>query len=113
MYSKDRDKILSSCHCQVIPGSVGLSILQGFSLGLPLITNNSKFHSPEIYYLQPQFNGMTFSNQNDLIEKMKMISSNYKLWKFFSQNSTNSAKNYSIDNMVKNFNEAIENIIYE
>jgi glycosyltransferase involved in cell wall biosynthesis len=35
----------------VIPGLVGLAIVHGFAYGLPLITTEHDFHSPEIEYL--------------------------------------------------------------
>ncbi|MBX3237151.1 MAG: glycosyltransferase family 4 protein [Nitrospiraceae bacterium] len=41
----------------VIPGLVGLAIVHGFAFGVPLITTERDFHSPEIEYLS-QRNGL-------------------------------------------------------
>jgi glycosyltransferase involved in cell wall biosynthesis len=38
----------------VIPGLVGLAIVHGFAYGLPMVTTQHDFHSPEIEYLSPQ-----------------------------------------------------------
>lgn len=40
------------------PGLVGLGVLQAFCAGLPLITHDVPFHSPEIAYVQHGFNGL-------------------------------------------------------
>jgi glycosyltransferase involved in cell wall biosynthesis len=37
----------------VIPGLVGLAIVHGFAYGLPIVTTEHDFHSPEIEYLSP------------------------------------------------------------
>jgi glycosyltransferase involved in cell wall biosynthesis len=37
----------------VIPGLVGLAIVQGFAFGLPLVATNCKGHGPEFEYLTP------------------------------------------------------------
>lgn len=41
----------------VIPGLVGLAVVDGFAADLPLITTDVPYHSPEICYLRPGFNG--------------------------------------------------------
>jgi len=40
------------------PGLVGLGILDAFALGVPLITSDIPYHSPEIAYLKPDRNGV-------------------------------------------------------
>ncbi|MEZ0212011.1 MAG: glycosyltransferase family 4 protein [Xanthobacteraceae bacterium] len=42
----------------LIPGLVGLAILDAATLGLPTITTNYPFHSPEIAYLRDGVNGI-------------------------------------------------------
>lgn len=41
----------------LMPGLVGLSILDSFTAGLPLLTTDIPIHSPEIEYLKQNFNG--------------------------------------------------------
>jgi len=43
----------------VIPGLVGLAIVHGFAFGLPLVTTERDFHSPEIDYLGSETGAMT------------------------------------------------------
>jgi glycosyltransferase involved in cell wall biosynthesis len=47
------------------PGLVGLGILDGFALGVPLITSDLPYHSPEIDYLKPGVNGLMIDDADD------------------------------------------------
>ena len=47
------------------PGLVGLSILDGFALGVPLVTSDIPYHSPEIAYLSPGENGIMVDDHDD------------------------------------------------
>lgn len=42
----------------LLPGAVGLAILDAFAAGLPLVTSDVRTHGPEIDYLQPGVNGL-------------------------------------------------------
>jgi glycosyltransferase involved in cell wall biosynthesis len=56
----DREKALY-CSLGVVnlnPGMVGLGIVDSFALGIPMITTEGSFHSPEIAYLEPGRNGV-------------------------------------------------------
>jgi len=48
---KDTAAYFSLADLMVIPGLVGLAIVHGFAYGLPLVTTQHDFHSPEIEYL--------------------------------------------------------------
>jgi glycosyltransferase involved in cell wall biosynthesis len=58
-------KYLFASDLFVMPGYVGLSIIQAFAFGLPVVTcnqeNDGPFHSPEIEYLDHGFNGILSS----------------------------------------------------
>jgi len=47
------------------PGLVGLGILDCLAVGVPLITSNVPYHSPEIHYLKPGVNGLMINDDND------------------------------------------------
>jgi glycosyltransferase involved in cell wall biosynthesis len=42
----------------LIPGLVGLAIVDAFTIGLPVFTTDIPIHSPEIEYLEPEVNGV-------------------------------------------------------
>jgi glycosyltransferase involved in cell wall biosynthesis len=47
------------------PGLVGLGILDCMALGVPLITSNMPYHSPEISYLENGVNGLMVDDHED------------------------------------------------
>jgi len=42
----------------LMPGLVGLVVVDSFALGVPLVTTDFPYHSPEIDYLKNDFNGL-------------------------------------------------------
>ncbi len=57
-YGDERIRLASVADIQLMPGLVGLNIVDGFALGLPTITTNIDYHSPEIEYLLEGVNGI-------------------------------------------------------
>lgn len=49
----------------LLPGAVGLAVLDSFALEIPLITTAVQDHGPEIEYLQDGFNGKIVEDVND------------------------------------------------
>lgn len=50
----------------LMPGLVGLAVLDSFAYGLPMVTTNVNYHSPEIEYLKHEQNGVIVQNSNSL-----------------------------------------------
>jgi len=95
----------------VSPGYVGLSIIQSFSFGVPMIISKDEPHSPEIEAAIEGLNSIFFNTDSieDLSKKMIEIfsdkhwisfSTRYKICKFCRDN-------YSIEKMAKSFLELI------
>lgn len=57
LYGDERIRIAAVAVLQMMPGLVGLNIVDGFALGLPIITTAIDYHSPEIEYLIDGVNG--------------------------------------------------------
>lgn len=49
----------------LMPGLVGLAVLDAFALETPLVTTAIPYHSPEIDYLEDGVNGVIVKNTND------------------------------------------------
>jgi glycosyltransferase involved in cell wall biosynthesis len=69
------DPVLSSLYFKLadilaIPGLVGLAIVHGFALSLPLVTTQRDFHSPEIEYLTPETGIMTPHDERQYAERI-------------------------------------------
>ena len=94
----------------IMPGYVGLAIVHAFSYGLPLITEDIDFHSPEIQLLHDGYNGF-FVKENDeqeLADKILLLLGDKTLLAQLSENAIKTIKEEaSIDLMVERMNTAI------
>jgi hypothetical protein len=57
-YGLERVPYFRIAACQLIPGLVGLGIVDSFAMLTPLITTECRLHSPEIVYLVNGVNGI-------------------------------------------------------
>lgn len=57
-YGDERVRLASIGALQMMPGLVGLNIVDAFALGVPTITTDIDYHSPEIDYLEDGVNGV-------------------------------------------------------
>ncbi len=104
---RERVKYFKLASVQLIPGSVGLGILDSFALETPIITTINNQHGPEIEYLENGINGMITKNTledysntvTDILNKNKYLE--------LVNGCTRSAKDYSIEKMVENFKKGI------
>jgi glycosyltransferase involved in cell wall biosynthesis len=88
----------------LLPGYVGLAILDAFAAGLPLLTTNNPYHRPEIEYLEHGRNGvMTNFNCSEYSEAIVKVCSNPTLLADMRQSALESSRRYSIEAMVENF----------
>ena len=57
MYGTERVEVALLSELLLMPGLVGLNIVDGFAMGLPTVTTDIDYHSPEISYLEHGRNG--------------------------------------------------------
>lgn len=57
-YGDERVALASVASIQLMPGLVGLNIVDAFALGIPTVTTAVDYHSPEIEYLDDGVNGL-------------------------------------------------------
>jgi len=100
-----------SAECLVYPGAIGLSLIHAFSYGLPVITHGNMLNQgPEIAALQNGENGLLFSegNVDDLVKKILFLTEHPDIRSKMSKQALNTVANkFSMDNMVKQFVNAI------
>jgi len=92
----------------LMPGLVGLAVIDSFVTETPMITTEFPYHSPEIEYLENDINGFITKNNfdaysNKLIELFKNPNQIEKL----KNGCRISSDYYSTENMVDNFIEGI------
>ena len=92
----------------LIPGLVGLAVLDSFSFRTPLITTDYEFHSPEIEYVRNGSNGLITENSKECyVAAITEYFSDRKLQDQLIRGCINSQKEYSTEVMVENFKHGI------
>jgi glycosyltransferase involved in cell wall biosynthesis len=63
----DEEKVpyFALARLSLMPGGVGLGVLDSFALGVPLVTTSSPAHGPEIEYLENGVNGVIIKETTD------------------------------------------------
>ena len=90
----------------LMPGAVGLSILDAFALETPLITTNISNHGPEIDYLVDQINGVIVQESNDpsiYANQVSNLLKNDKTRERLIEGCRAAREKYTIEEMVKRF----------
>lgn len=108
-----RVKYFKITSVQLMPGLVGLGILDSFALQTPIITTNYEYHSPEIEYLENWKNGVI--TENTLENYSQTVIQILKSEKYLEliDGCIKSANQYTIEKMVKNFKEGITTCLKE
>lgn len=93
----------------LVPGVIGLVIIDSFVGQLPLFTTNSSAHGPEIEYLQQGMNGVSVEQDVELYSNAvaEYLISDAKLRRLI-EGCKASAQEFSLDLMVANFTAGIE-----
>ena len=113
LYGEEKIKLLSSCDILCIPGAVGLSIVDGFYCGLPIITEDI-YESPEIMYLKDGINGFIVPKGDIklLAEKLNLLLNDDDLRKRFSTEAKREInEDGNIVNFCNGFLDTIKNVI--
>jgi L-malate glycosyltransferase len=92
----------------LMPGLVGLAILDTFATETPMITTDFPYHSPEIEYLENGKNGVvTVNNINDYSKQVIDLFQNKDKIVSLKESCLNSSTLYSTESMVVNFTNGI------
>jgi len=100
-------KLLNDNHVFIYPGSVGLSIIHAFALGLAAIVHNERAkHMPEIGVFEDGVNGISFKNgcSKSLSKKILYLKHNINELKQYSDNAYSKVTTtYNTDDMANRF----------
>lgn len=102
----DREKVLHASLAKIMlnPGLVGLNILDSFALGIPIVTTDCGFHSPEIAYLESGKNGiMVAVDVEEYVNAAARLFADDGARAAMIAAGREDAQRYSLDNMVENF----------
>lgn len=110
-FDREKVKYCMLARLLLLPGAVGLSILDAFAMGIPVVTTDVPFHGPEIEYLTNGTNGVIVAPAGDVeryaAEVAALLLDRARLTKF-AKNCVESAAQLSIENMTERFFCGIE-----
>jgi glycosyltransferase involved in cell wall biosynthesis len=109
IYGDRKYDLLSSSDVYCLPGPLGLSIVDAFYCGLPIVTEDGDV-SPEIMYLKDGINGFIVPRGDvcQLASKLQLLLNDELLRKRFSTEAMKEIKtNGHIDKMSKGFSDAL------
>ena len=107
-YGREKVKFFKIAQFQLLPGLVGLHIVDSFALLTPLITTNIDFHSPEIVYLKNGFNGVMTENTTDAyVSEIVQLIGDKTYQERLVKGCMKARKQYTIENMVALFANGI------
>ena len=94
----------------LMPGLVGLSIVDSFALGIPIITTDVPYHSPEISYLKSGVNGIIVKNSEDIsayANAVLQLISDEKMISRLKEGCRESSSEFSIERMAERFADGV------
>lgn len=92
------------------PGLVGLSVIDSFSSGTPMVTSDEKFHSPEFEYLRSSENSIVLdrgASAVDYSDALIATLSDPDLLAKLRSGCFTAAESYSLENMVSRFADGV------
>lgn len=94
----------------LMPGLVGLAILDTFALGVPLVTTQVRYHSPEIEYLRNHENGVMLEQADDAdayAAKVIELMTDEQSLRTLQQGCLQASLTYTIEEMAERFAQGI------
>lgn len=105
---REKALLLKMADLFLLPGSVGLAVLDSFAAGLPLLTTELSTHGPEIDYLSHGHNGMIAAHDPNAYAALALkVLQDPELHARLRTGATQTGYRYSIENMVQNFRRGI------
>jgi glycosyltransferase involved in cell wall biosynthesis len=111
-FSLDKVPYFSLSHAFLMPGLVGLAVLDSFALGTPIITTKYPHHSPEIEYLENGRNGLT--SEDDVTAYAQTVIDaivDPQMLPCLRNNARKDADKYTVEAMISNFVGGILKVI--
>ena len=111
LYGEERDAMFARASAILMPGLVGLVIVDAFLHRCPIITSMIGQHSPEIAYLDNEVNGL-MDNSGGTVESYAALVERFlqepDLADRLRDGCARSANEYTMENMIKRFCDGVE-----
>jgi glycosyltransferase involved in cell wall biosynthesis len=111
LFGREMVKYCVMAKLLLMPGAVGLAILDAFAMRTPIVTTNMPFHGPEIDYLMSGSNGLLVAPADDVDRyasaAVGLLADRIRLAQL-AQACEKSAAYFTIENMAERFFGGIE-----
>lgn len=110
LYGRQKVAVMSLARCLALPGLVGLAILDGFALELPLVTCQVPYHSDEVTYLRDGVNGVMVRDADDVAayaDALARLMVDDEALARLREGCREAAGKYTVEAMVRNFAEGV------
>lgn len=110
-YGREKALLFELAHFQLMPGLVGLNIVESFAFLTPVITTDIDYHSPEIQYLENGRNGLMIQDSEEAyVQAVVDLIHDRALQKNLVEGCREARERYTIENMVACFSNGIRKI---
>jgi glycosyltransferase involved in cell wall biosynthesis len=111
-FGLDRVPYFAISQVLLMPGAVGLAVLDSFALGTPIITTRYRFHGPEIEYVDNGINGLiTDDNIMEFAQAAVCVLRDSIVLESLRAYARVAAAKYSMETMVSKFAEGVRKAI--
>lgn len=110
LFGKDLARCAAVSSVTLMPGIVGLAILDSFAFCLPTITSNVSNHSPEVEYLRDGWNGLMVADWESAQAYARAVDDYFRdrdLQDRLKRGCRESATRYTVDEMVERFRSGV------
>lgn len=110
IYGDERLRLASVAALQIMPGLVGLNVVDAFGLGLPTVTTDIDYHSPEIDYLIDGVNGVIVTGDpspEQFAAGTAEVLSNAEELQALRSAADLTGRELTIENMARNFADGV------
>jgi glycosyltransferase involved in cell wall biosynthesis len=116
LHGREKAALMSLGSVYMMPGLVGLGILDAFALGLPIITTRLPYHSPEVDYLEDGVNGRMVDDSESVsayAEAVVSVLEDQALASRLRAGALASARDFTVEAMVDRFAAGVVSALAE
>ena len=110
-FGLEKTELVLTAKVWLMPGLVGLAVLDSFAYKTPMVTTVQTYHSPEIEYLQNGVNGVILEQSNDVdayAQAVEHILLDEAYRHRLIEGAEEAVRTYSIEKMAKLFADGVE-----
>jgi glycosyltransferase involved in cell wall biosynthesis len=99
----------------LMPGGVGLVILDSFALGVPMVTTDTRLHGPEIDYLENGINGLLVPCGDSVAQYADAVAAllrNSAALDRIARGARASASQHALNGMVERFKQGVLSFLF-